>query len=126
MDYKDHWWKSQWKLKRSEEIPFNVVTCIIAIFGFMGNLALLMTYMKKDRKIRFNRLMLLIASFNLLCLTILIIKLIMFFGGSASLSDKDGAFQQFLQFVHDFSFSGSVCLTALIALERYLLLCKDQ
>ena len=46
------------------KLAFKIVSSTISIFGLLGNLALFAIYIKKDCKVRFNNLMLLIISFD--------------------------------------------------------------
>ena len=92
--------------------PKSVFTLVIGIFGFIGNLALIYTYSKKNLQIRFNVLMITLATFDIMYLI---------FDSTTYLTD----FWILINF-RGFAFTGSVITTVTISLERYLVLCKDS
>ena len=63
-DANNQLYKSLSTLDSTSKLAFKIVSYIISIFGLVGNLALFVIYVRKDRKVRFNSLMLLITSFD--------------------------------------------------------------
>ena len=139
LKYSSHWWSSQQTLTDSERIPFYTMEWIIALFGIVGNLTLLRIYMRKDRKIRFNNLMILIAFFdNVYHITDLASTILDSTSNNTKLDFTCVTYKYFIttediyvvlrviKFFHYWSFSGSVYTTALIAFERYLSVCKEK
>ena len=98
-----------------DELPFQIVTCIISIVGLVGNLALFVIYVRKDQKIRFNTLMLLITSFDFFYNVI----------GIAEFFENE-TLEWLILFLYGFTITGSVWATTLVTIERYLLLCKEK
>ena len=103
-------------------VTLTTLICLIALFGLVGNVAQLRIYFKKDRKIRFNNLMLLIAIFDLLYLLFKLNSLII----EKSQMLVPLWYRLLYGFVINWSFSGSAYTMALIAIERYLAICKDR
>ena len=88
-----------------------------ALLGIIGNILLILTYKKKDLKTRFNSLMLLLAICDLFYLIFLSFTLVVLsFYGTVPV----------LVFLTECVFSGSVYTTTVIALERYLVFCRDM
>ena len=87
-----------------------------ALIGIVSNTAMIQVYKKKDLKVRFNCLMLALAVFDLLTILLFILTTILqvAIGPNAILLFVDGA-----------SFLCSAYTMTLIALERYLALCRN-
>ena len=87
-----------------------------ALIGIASNTAMIQVYKKKDLKVRFNCLMLSLAVFDLLTILLFILTAILqvAVGPNAILLFVDGA-----------SFLCSAYTMTLIALERYLALCRN-
>ena len=87
-----------------------------ALIGIVSNTAMIQVYKKKDLKVRFNCLMLALAVFDLLTILLFILTAILqvAIGPNAILLFVDGA-----------SFLCSAYTMTLIALERYLALCRN-
>ena len=102
-------------LDATSKLPFQIVTCIISIFGLVGNLALFVIYVRKDQKIRFNTLMLLITSFDFFYNVI----------GIAEFFENE-TLEWLILFLYGFTITGSVWATTLVTIERYLILCKEK
>ena len=87
-----------------------------ALIGIVSNTAMIQVYKKKDLKVRFNCLMLALAVFDLLTILLFILTAILqvVIGPNAILLFVDGA-----------SFLCSAYTMTLIALERYLALCRN-
>ena len=121
---KDYWYSEYGK---SEWVPFNIVEGIIALLGLLGNIALLVTYSKKDKTNRFNNLMFLIGIFDLMLVTIDIIWIaIGLFDLEFELDLSWTELERVCTFLYEWSLSGSVYATALMALERYCILCRNK
>ena len=98
------------------------VFCTIKAFAFLlglyGNVCLINIYRKKDLKIRFNALMLLLACCANTCLTLhLICWICSFISGASKLKWA-------LYFISEFPFRGIIYSTVAVTIERYLVLCK--
>ena len=115
----EEYWSSEYE--EFEWLPFNIVGGVIALFGLLGNIALLVTYSKKDKTNRFNNLMCLIGIFDLIFVTVDIVWIAIDFE-----FDLDSTpYYKVFYFVYEWSLSGSAYATALMALERYCILCKS-
>ena len=100
-------------------IPFFALNCIFAAFGILGNIALCLTYFKKNRNLRFNQLMITLATFDFLCLISGIIH------GGLQISDNLAEYKV-IRYIY-FGFVGASVYTAIaICLERYLILCHER
>ena len=97
---------------------FKIGTYISAIFGLLGNLALFYTYWKKNRKVRFNILMLMITAFDLVYL---VVELVAY-----STEDTFEQYNGITGFIYNFTFACSVYTTALTVIERFLILCLEK
>ena len=97
---------------------FKIGTYISAILGLLGNLALFYTYWKKNRKVRFNILMLMIATFDLVYL---VVELVAY-----STEDTFEQYNGITGFIYNFTFACSVYTTALTVIERFLILCLEK
>ena len=101
------------------EITFLTIKLIIASLGLCGNFALFHNYWKKNNMLRFNVLMLMLIVFDIGYLTSEIFAEIM---KAADLNYVNAK----VQFIYNFTFSGSVYTTALMVAERYLVLCRGR
>ena len=99
------------------EMVFAGILVSFAVAGIAGNIAMVITYKKKNLKIRFDCLMLLLAIVDLMFLLLLINTLVL----AVILGNIPWLF-----FLVECVFSGSVYTTTVISLERYLLLCRDK
>ena len=116
--YKSEWLVQHYFLDDQTKFAFKIATYIIAIFGLLGNLALFYTYWKKNRKIRFNILMLMISAFDLVYL---VVELVAY--------STENTFEQYngiTGFIYNFTFACSVYTTALTVIERFLILCLEK
>ena len=91
---------------------FSIITVIISLIGLLGNIALMVTYKKKNLQIRFNVLMITLAGFDIFYL----------------ISDSTAQFTNFWLLMHlrGFGFSASILTTVCISFERYMVLCKNS
>ena len=85
----------------------------------IGNILLVITYRKKDLRIRFNGLMMTLAIFDFLYIGIC-------FRNIVCLYFKSYAYLQLFYALEFFLFYCSVYTVMMICLERYLLLCKNK
>ena len=92
--------------------------CLFALIGIVSNLALLLIYKKKDLSIRFNCLMLLLATFDMVTMFMYLLTLIL-----AVLIGPDEL--DILLYFDSCCISCSVYTITTIALERFLVLCKQ-
>ena len=92
--------------------------CLFALIGIVSNLALLLIYKKKDLSIRFNCLMLLLATFDMVTMFMYLLTLIL-----AVLIGPDKL--DILLYFDSCCISCSVYTITAIALERFLVLCKQ-
>ena len=97
---------------KMEVSTWAIITLIISIIGLLGNIALMVTYRKKNLQIRFNVLMITLACFDIFYL----------------ISDSITQFQDFWLLMHlrGFGFSASILTTVCISFERYMVLCKNS
>ena len=109
-------------LDAPSKLPFKIVCCIISIFGLLGNLALFVIYVRKDRKVRFNSLMLLIMTFDSFFIVCGVANMVI----ELTESSEDNILVKVITFLYHFTFTGSVSTTTLVAIERYLILCKEK
>ena len=116
--FQEEWLTQQITLDDQTKSAFKIVTYIIAVFGLLGNLALFYTYWKKNRKVRFNVLMLMITTFDL---AYLVVELVAY-----STEDTFDRFYGITAFIYDFTFACSVYTTALTVIERFLILCLEK
>ena len=109
------------------DITLSVLLCLITIFGFCGNLALFRTYWKKNRQLRFNVLMLILAGFDSTFLGLLIgdwmVSTSFFTEGLTGFAFTDGLPKAGLFL---FAFNGAVFTTLSISIERFMYLCKGK
>ena len=99
-------------------ITFFALNCIIATFGILGNIALILTYLKKNRSLRFNQLMITLATFDFFCLISGVVNDVLQRSGLGE--------HKAITFPY-FGFVGASVYTAIsICLERYLILCHER
>ena len=103
------------------KIIIYVFAALIWISGLIGNIKLILLYRKKDLKIRFNCLMLVLASFDLSYLLSVIFLLT-----SSKFGGGDSDIYMISGFVMHCNFKGSVFTTLAISIERYLVFCKNK
>ena len=109
-------------LDATSKLAFKIVCCIISLFGLLGNLALVVIYVRKDRKVRFNSLMLLIMTFDSFFIVCGVANMVI----ELTESSEDKILVKVITFLYHFTFTGSVSTTTLVAIERYLILCKEK
>ena len=115
---------------------FFYLICAVVLFGVVGNVSFFVSFYKKNRKVRFNILMLTLAIFDsIFLLTSLPLDVINFQKGilwSDTYHHKLGRQQvllnvyKTLDFISLLSFGGSVFTALTISLERYLLICRNK
>ena len=115
---------------------FLVLTCVVVFFGLCGNMALFKAYFKKNRQIRFNILMMVLAVFDSMFLLNAIVldainykKEIIWNDSYHLLLKRDKTLltsYKIVEFSTLFSFGGSVFTALTIALERYLMVCRNK
>ena len=109
------------------ETAFKVTTLIVATLGLLGNSALFYTYWEKDRQCRFNFLMLMTSSFYLVYLiteivvTSIHLKFFDFYYGYYYNTNHE-----YIGFIYQFTFGGSVYSLTLLTFERFLDLCCEK
>ena len=124
--YASYWYTSQFNLNPDDSMPFQIMEFIIATFGLFGNIALLVTYFRKDRKIRFNNLMMLIGAFDVLFVLLALVGATSNLAFTITPTSITNQLRKWYNFTSLWSFSGSVYVTALIAIERFLAICKER
>ena len=97
------------------------VSGITWLLGMFGNIALIAIYSKKNLNLRFNKLMITLAIFDLSYLTVHMCLFI----NSVTLGVTSVTHMIF-GFLGYCAFKGSAFTTIAISLERYLILCKDR
>ena len=114
-------------LDATSKLPFKIVNCIISIFGLVGNLALFVIYVRKDHKVRFNSLMLLITSFDFIFLVFENVRTVIELTEDVKWIYMDKPiYLRIILFLYGFTFTGSVYTTILVNIERYLILCREK
>ena len=97
------------------DIIFLSIIGIIVLFGLIGNILLFKEFWLKNRKKRFNALVLILTVFD---------ELFLIFGMSHLLSSQD-TFSP-LYAIAQVCFCGSAYTTITISLERYLIICHNR
>ena len=98
------------------DLIYQIVECIFAGIGLIANGALFVIYLKKDRKVRFNQSMLLLISWDTLFIVSMLIQ------NFATLETDLSLMTLFYRG----SFDASVLTTTLIALEQFMILCRNK
>ena len=117
------------EIKKNSNISiiFLVVTCIIALIGLIGNAALFHTFWKKNRKIRFNVLMITLSVFDTLYLSMEVTADSYDFSRGIIWNDMPFSDLDLIHFVLDYLrlslFGCSVFTVVSIAVERVLVTC---
>ena len=120
-------YESMMPLDVTSKLPFKIVNCIISIFGLVGNLALFVIYVRKDQKVRFNSLMLLITSFDFIFLVFQNVRTVIELTEDVKwIYMNKPIYLRIILFLYGFTFTGSVYTTILVNIERYLILCREK
>ena len=116
----------------TEETSFNAVQWIMfviclafALVGIVSNIALILTLKQKDMKIRFNCLMILRAVFDLTTCFTFILAAISYFVFHEQ-DEHNHVLESIPLFLDSIAFNCSAFTMITIALERYLVLCKNK
>ena len=119
--------KSCTKKLTTLDITLSVLLCFITLVGCCGNVALFWTYWKKNRQLRFNVLMIILAIFDSAFLGFLfgdwMISTSFFTEGLTGFAFTDGLPKAGLFL---FAFNGAVFTTLSISIERFMYLCKGK
>ena len=94
-----------------------IVKSIFAGIGLIANAVLFVIYLKKDRKLRFNQSMLLLITWDTLFILTTLIE---------NFAKETEFSYGILEFFSRSTFSGSVFTTTIIALERFMILCRNK
>ena len=105
-----HIWQSSWII---------VVQWIAVVFGLIGNIALIAIFLKKDKSVRFNNLILTLAVFDVIYLCMEITASMAYYFDELALE------LQIAKFVN-VAFSLSSFTAIAISLERYCMLCRNM
>ena len=105
-----HIWQSSWII---------VVQWIAVVFGLIGNIALIAIYLKKDKSVRFNNLILTLTVFDVIYLCMQITSSMAYYFDEFDLEQKIGNFVNVA-----FSLSGFTAIA--ISIERYCMLCRNM
>ena len=115
----------------TEETSFNaaqwimfVICLAFALVGIVSNIALILTLKQKDMKIRFNCLMILRAVFDLTTFFTFILAAISYFVFHEQVDNH--VLESIPLFLDSVAFNCSAFTMITIALERYLVLCKNK
>ena len=98
-------------------------SALLGLLGIIGNIGLIVVYRKKPLNVRFNALMLTLATFDLIF--ILTVPVIAVLAMQAIFMDLFGPLHVFYYF-NQVAFSGSILTTIAVAAERYLMVCKGK
>ena len=99
------------------QIALGVFCFAFALIGIVSNIAMILIFKQKDLKIRFNCLIILRAVFDLITIICYLMTAMLYFIGSTG---------PFCWFVCACAFNCSAFTMTNIALERYLVLCKEK
>ena len=103
-------WQSSWIIG---------VQWIAVVFGLIGNIALIAIFLKKDKSVRFNNLILTLAVFDVIYLCMEITASMAYYFDELALE------LQIAKFVN-VAFSLSSFTAIAISIERYLLICHHM
>ena len=103
-------WQSSWII---------VVNWIAVVFGLIGNIALIAIFLKKDKSVRFNNLILTLAVFDVIYLCMEITASMAYYFDELALEQKIAKFV-------NVAFSLSSFTAIAISLERYCMLCRNM
>ena len=103
-------WQSSWIIG---------VQWIAVVFGLIGNIALIAIFLKKDKSVRFNNLILTLAVFDVIYLCMEITASMAYYFDEFDLAQKIGNFVNVA-----FSLSGFTAIA--ISIERYCMLCRNM
>ena len=97
-------------------------SALLVLLGIIGNIGLIVVYRKKPLKVRFNALMLTLATFDLIfILTVITVVL------AAILRRVEQLWPLHITYYfNQVAFSGSILTTIAVAAERYLMVCKGR
>ena len=100
------------------------ISALLGLFGIIGNIGLIVVYRKKPLKVRFNALMLMLATFDLLfILTVPAVAIL----GIWTFKVRHLFWPLHVTYYfNQVAFSGSILTTIAMALERYLMVCKGK
>ena len=100
------------------------ISALLGLFGIIGNIGLIVVYRKKPLKVRFNALMLMLATFDLLfILTVPAVAIL----GIWTFEVRHLFWPLHVTYYfNQVAFSGSILTTIAMALERYLMVCKGK
>ena len=105
----------------------SVICLAYALVGIVSNIALILTLKQKDMKIRFNCLMILRAVFDLTtCFTFILAAISYFVFHEQDEHNQNHVLESIPLFLDSIAFNCSAFTMITIALERYLVLCKDK
>ena len=95
------------------------VQWIPVVFGLIGNIALIAIFLKKDKSVRFNNLILTLAVFDVIYLCMEITASMAYYFDEFGLDQKIGNFVNVA-----YSLSGFTAIA--ISIERYCMLCRNM
>ena len=96
-------------------------SALLGLLGIIGNIGLIVVYRKKPLNVRFNALMLTLATFDLiLILTVITVV------PAARYSPIELWPLHITYYFNQVAFSGSILTTIAVAAERYLMVCKGK
>ena len=110
---------SQYPFQVWRSIWFISVQWIAVVFGLIGNIALIAIFLKKDKSVRFNNLILTLAVFDVIYLCMEITASMAYYFDELALE------LQIAKFVN-VAFSLSSFTAIALSLERYCMLCRNM
>ena len=119
LSYKDvsiiplHIWQSSWII---------VVQWIAVVFGLIGNIALIAIFLKKDKSVRFNNLILTLTVFDVIYLCMQITQSMAYYFEKSTRS----ALYVRMEVFSNIAFSLSTFTAIAISIERYCMLCRNM
>ena len=116
--------QTQFKMNHKENILLIVIVifcALVGLLGIIGNIGLIFEFRKKPLKVRFNALMLTLATFDLIFL--LTVPAIAVLTMQAIFSDLFWPLHVSYYF-NQVAFTGSILTTITVAAERFLVVCK--
>ena len=110
-------------------VTFLTLTCVVAFIGILGNIAMIMTYLKKNRQSRFNIMMIFLSILDGIYLTLDVAWNYFRFDEKVYWLDWDFSFREkysILEYFMIATFGSSVFTTLFVSIDRYFAFCRER